>query len=525
MPRRWRGPKRRALHKTTDKAVPEGLLSHFGRYVQHSKEDPLEGEIAKDIEEFEDYAPSSPTYMTVEDFKKALGGPPERFADRLRRMGPDPTTIAPSLTIAVRQAADIDPEAYVAPVPRTFDLGGLKDVEDYLEETENDIYLELLDTTVAGCQATLQQLREKRHLSEAEQMIRIDNTEKLNVIILTIVAHFVDDLQTFNADKRWEPPERSLFKMRESMRESKSLEAYGPPQESVLELVDMFNDPQHFATFKTTHRSILERKAREEKYGKTSIPAARSLSCIKDGFSAFGAAARKWNGVLGRMAQSLVPLSWETFVQHYPGISPNLPRRIRQYFLELVFLRAELQNLQFEVVYMVYFLRELLKVWWRAGPDAWEFGKEHVYVMAHFREYEFARHALLSTQYLILRLDYKIAEFSRTAEGRKYSIPEAYEGLKEKTCDAAWQDWFKSVSEDLLSVEELIEKEEREETVKEEYFEEQRVLAEKLKEQMIEALREEKGKAKKQMMEALREEEGKVFKKEKRVDGKGKVKA
>ncbi|KAK0514467.1 hypothetical protein JMJ35_003084 [Cladonia borealis] len=523
MPRRGRGPKRRALHKTTDKAVPEGLLSHFGRYVQHSKEDPLEGEIAKDIEEFEDYAPSSPTYMTVEDFKKALGGPPERFADRLRRMGPDPTTIAPSLTIAVRHAADIPPEAFVAPAEKIFDLGALKDVEDYLEETENDIvtYLKPLDTTVAECQTTLIQLRKKKLLSEAEQMIRIDNTEKLNVIMLTIVAHFVYDLQTFNADKRWEPPERSLYKM----RESKSLEAYGPPQESVLNLVDMFNDPQHFATFKTTHRSILERKAREEKYGKTSIPAARSLSCIKDGFSAFGAAARKCNGVLGRMAQSLVPLSWETFIQHYPGVSSNLPRRIREYFLELVFLRAELQSLQFEVVYMIYFLRELLKVWWRAGPEAWEFGKEHVYVMAHFREYEFARHALLSTQYLILRLDYKIAKFSRTAEGRKYTIPEAYDGLKEKTCDAAWQDWFESVSEDLLSVEELIEREEREETVKEEYFEEQRVLAEKLKEQMMEALREEKGKAKKQKVEALRVEEGQVFKKEKRMNGKGKVKA
>ena len=522
MPRRGRGPKRRALHKTTDKAVPESLLSTFGRNVQHSKEDPLESEIAEDIEEFGDYAPSSPAYMAVEDFKKALGGPPERFAHRLRDLGPDPSTIASGLAIAVRHAADIGPKAYVASALKTFDLGGLKDVEDYLEETENDNYLELLDNTVAECQAILEQLREKKRLSEAEQMIRIENTEKLNVIILTMVAHFLDDLQTFNADKRWEPPERSLFKLRESVRESKSLGAYGPPQESVLEIVDMFNDPQHFATFRTTHRSILERKAREEKYGKTSIPAARSLSCIKDGFSAFGAAAGKWNGKLGGMAQSLRPFSWETLVQHYPCVSPNLPRRIRQCFLELVFLKGELQNLQFELVYMVYFLRELLKVWWRAGPEAWEFGKKHVYVMTHFREYEFARHDLLSTQYLILRLNYKIAKFSRTAEGRKYTIPDVYEALKENTCDNAWQDWSKSVGEDLLSVEELIDRGEREETVKEEYFEEQRVLAEKLKEQMMKALREGK---KKQLVETLIKAEVEVLEKEKRANRKGKVKA
>ena len=46
MTRRGRGPKRRALDKTTDKTVPDALLRHFGRYVQHSKEVPLEGENA-----------------------------------------------------------------------------------------------------------------------------------------------------------------------------------------------------------------------------------------------------------------------------------------------------------------------------------------------------------------------------------------------------------------------------------------------------------------------------------------------
>lgn len=46
MARRGRGPKRRALAKITDKAVPETLLRHFGRFVQHSKEVPLEGENA-----------------------------------------------------------------------------------------------------------------------------------------------------------------------------------------------------------------------------------------------------------------------------------------------------------------------------------------------------------------------------------------------------------------------------------------------------------------------------------------------
>ena len=437
-----------------------------------------------------------------------MSGPPKSFADRLQELGPDPETVAPTLTIAVRHAADIDPEAYVAPAEKTFDLGRLKNVEDYLEDTENDtiIYLKPLDNTVAECQTTLMQLREKEPLSEAEQIIRIDKTEKLNTSMLNIVKHFVCELQTFNADKKWELPERSLFKMREGLL--KSLDANGPTQESELILIDMFNDPQHVATFGNTHHAILQRNAKEDKYGKKSVPAARLLSCIQDSFYDFGAAAGTWNGVLGRLAESPM-LSWETFIQHYPGLSPKLPKRIQQHFLESAFLRSELQSLQFETVYMVYFLRELLKVWWRAGPDAWEFGKKHVYVMAHFREYEFARHALLSTQYLILRLDYKIAKFSRSAEGRKYSVPDAYEGLKEETCDAAWEDWYGSVSEELLSVEELIEREEKEERVQEKHFEEQRVLAERLKKQMMEALREEKGKAKK----------------EKRVNGKGRVKA
>ena len=446
--------------------------------------------------------------MTIEDFKKALSGPPKRIADQLQEIGPDTTTIAPTLTIAVRHAADIDPEAYVAPAEKTFDLGRLKDVEDYLEDTENDtiIYLKPLDNTVAECQTTLMQLRKKELLSDTERVTRIDKTEKLNTCMLNIVKHFVYELQTFNADKRWEVPERALFKMREGLL--KSLEANGPTEESELILLDMFNDPQHVATFGNTHHAILERNAKEDKYGKKAMPAARLLSRIQDGFYDFGAAAGTWNGVLGRTAEFPM-LSWETFIKHYPGLSPKLPKRIRQHFLESAYLRSELQSLQFETVYMVYFLRELLKVWWRAGPDAWEFGKKHVYVMAHFREYEFARHALLSTQYLILRLDYKIAKFSRSGEGRKYTIPVAYEGLKEETCDAAWEDWFESISEELLSVEELIEREEGEERVKEKHFEEQRVLAEKLKEQMMEALREEKGKARK----------------EKRVNGKGKVKA
>ena len=461
--------------------------------------------------------------MTVEDFKKALSGPPKRVADRLQEIGPDPTTIAPTLTIAVRHAADIDPEAYVAPAAKTFDLGRLKDVEDYLEDAEHDIFIYLtpLDTTVAECQTTLMQLREKESLSEAEQIMRIEKTEKLNTSMLNIVRYFVYDLETFNADKRWEVPERALFKMREGLL--KSIGTQEPTQESELILIDMFNDPQHVATFGNTHHAMLKRNAKEDKYGKKSIPAARLLSCIQDSFHDFGAAAGTWNGVLGRMPESPM-LSWETFTQHYHGVSPELPKRIRRHFLESAFLRSELQSLQFETVYMVYFLRELLKVWWRAGPDAWAFGKKHVYVMAHFREYEFARHALLSTQYLILRLDYKIAKFSRSAEGLRYSIPEAYENLKEDTCDAAWEDWFKSISEELLSVEELIEREEREERVKEEYFEEQRVLAERLKRQMMEASREGKQKAKKQMMEGLREEEGKAMK-EKRVNAKGKVKA
>ncbi len=445
--------------------------------------------------------------MTLEDFKKALNGPPKNLEDELQKMSPDPVTIAPTLTIAIRHAANVDPEAYVAPAAKTFDLGRLKNVEDYLDETENDtiIYLKPLDNKVAECQTTLMQLRERELLSEAEQLTRIDTTEKLNTSMLNIVKHFVYELQTFNADKRWEVPERALFKMREGLL--KALEAIGPTQESELILIDMFNDPQHVATFGNAHHAMLEKNAREDRYGKKPIPAARSLSRIHDGFYDFGAAAGTWNGVLGRMAE-FPTLSWEAFIQHNPGLSPNLPKRIRQHFLDLVFLRSELQTLQFETVYMVYFLRELLKVWWRAGPDAWEFGKKHVYVMAHFREYEFARHALLSTQYLILRLDYKLAKFFRRGEGLKYDIPNEYEDLKGETCDAAWEDWFASVSEELLSVEELIEREEREERIKEEYFEEQKVLAEELKKQMMEARREEKGKAKK----------------EKKVNKKGKVK-
>ena len=465
------------------------------------------------IGESQENAPSSAIFETVEDFKKALSGPPKRIADRLQEAGPDPDTVASTLTIAVRHATDMDPEAYLAPASKTFDLGRLKDVEDYLEDTENDtiIYLKPLDTTVADCQTTLTQLREKGRLSEAEQRIRIDKTEKLNTSMLNMVKHFVYELQTFNADKKWEVPERALFKMRERLL--KSLEANGPAPEEELILLDMFNDPEHLATFGNTRHAQLERNAKEDKHSKRSIPAARLLSHIHNSFDDLGAAAGTWNGVLGRMTGSPM-LSWEAFIQHYPGLSPKLrlspklPKRIRQHFLESAFLRSELQSLQFETVYMVYFLRELLKIWWRAGPDAWEFGKKHVYVMAHFREYEYARHALLSTQYLILRLDYKIAKFSRSGEGRKYSIPDAYEGLKEDTSDAAWEDWFVSVSEELLSVEELIEREEKEERVKEKHFEEQLVLAEKLKKQMMEALREEKGKAKK----------------EKRVNGKGQAK-
>lgn len=46
MTRRGRGPKRRAIDKAANKTVPEALLRHFGRYVDHCKEAPLEGENA-----------------------------------------------------------------------------------------------------------------------------------------------------------------------------------------------------------------------------------------------------------------------------------------------------------------------------------------------------------------------------------------------------------------------------------------------------------------------------------------------
>ena len=439
----------------------------------------------------------------------------------------DPELIASSLNIAVKHATEEEYEGYLAPQTKAFDLERLKDVEDYLEETENDtiIYLKSLDNTVAECQKTFMQFLGNNFLTKAESLTRIEKIDELNTSMFNIAKHFSYDLQTFNMDKRWEVPGRSLFKMREGLR--KSLDANGPERDEELILLDMFNDPQHVAISATNHHAIQAKNAKEEKYGKKSIPVAKLLERMQDSYDDFGAAAGTWNNVMGRIEELPPALSWEKMIQHNPDLSPNLPKRIRQYFLELVFLRSELHSLQFEIVYMIYFLRELLKIWWRAGADAWEFGKKHVYVMPHFREYEFTRHAVLSTQYLILRLDYKIAKFSRSREGRKYSFPNLYEDLKEDTCDAAWKEWFASVSEELLSVEELIERMEREERVKEEYWEEQRVLAEELKKQMMENLRDAKKKGKEltEQIVGLVREEGKAAKKENRVKGKAKGQA
>ena len=479
----------------------------------------------KELED-NDHCSYSTTFQTLEEFKLALNGPPKSLADKLQEFVQDPEATATSLNIAVKHAAEVDYEGYLAPQTTAFDLGRLKDVEDYLEETENDaiIYLKPLDNTIAECQKTFLQFRKNDILSEAESLTRIEKIEELNTSMLNIVKHFVNELQTFNMDKRWEVPGRSLFKMREGLL--KSLDANGPEREEELILLDMFNDPQHVAISASNHRAIQGRNAKEEKYGKKSIPVARLLECTQDSLDDFGAAAGTWNEVIGRMAELPPVLSWEKMIKHNPGLSPNLPKRIRQYFLELVFLRSELHSLQFEIVYMIYFLRELLKVWWRAGEEAWEFGKKHVYVMPHFREYEFTRHALLSTQFLILRLDYKIAKFSRSAKGREYNFPSLYGDLKEDTYDTAWIGWSRSVSEEMLSPEELMGRMEREEKVKEEYWEEQRVLAEELKKQMVENLREAK-RAKeltKQIAEPVREK-GKAAKTENRVTRKGKVNA
>ena len=506
------------------------------------------------MKELQDKDPYSTTFQTLEEFKMALNGPPKSLADELQEFVPDPEAVASSLNIAVKHAAEADYEGSIAPQTNAFDLGRLKDVEDYLEETENDaiIYLKPLDNTIAECQKTFTQFHGKDILSKAESLTRIEKIEKLNTSMLNIAKHFIYDLQTFNIDKRWEVPGRSLFKIREGLL--KSLDANGPEREEELILLDMFNDPQHVAISAHSHRAIQERNTKEEKHGKKSSPVAKLLERIRDSFDDVGAAAGTWNDVMGRMADLPPALSWEKMIKHNPGLSRNLPKRIRQYFLELVFLRSELHSLQFEIVYMIYFLRELLKVWWRAGEDAWEFGKKHVYVMPHFREYEFTRHALLSTQYLILRLDYKIAKFSRSSEGRKYNFPNLYGDLKENTCDSAWKGWSESVSEELLSPEELMGRMEREERVKEDYWEEQRVLAEELKKQMMENLRETRRRKdlmeqrvlaeelKNQMVENLREakkkgkeltkqiaeqvrDQGKAAKTDNKVTRKGKVNA
>ena len=431
------------------------------------------------------------------------------------------------MNIAVRHATEVDYDGYLTTQTKAFNLERLKDVEDYLEETENDgiIYLKPLDNTIAECQKTFMQFQGKESLSVAESLTRIDKIAEHNTSIFNIARHFANDLQTFNVDKRWDVPGRSLFKMREGLL--KSLDANGPEREEELILLDMFNDPQHVAMSADNHRAMQAKKAKEENYGKKSIPLAKLLELIQDSFDDFGAAAGTWNDVMRRMGYPPPAFSWEKMIKHNPDLSPNLPKRIRQYFLELVFLRSELHSHQFEIVYMIYFLRELLKVWWRAGEAAWEFGKKHLYVMPHFREYEFTRHALLSTQYLILRLDYKIAKFSRSAEGQKYSFPNLYGDLKEDTCDNAWKEWFDSVSEELLSPEELIARMEREEKVKEEYWEEQRVLAEELKKQMMEKVRAAKAKGKElteQSVEAARDQ-WKAGKKDNRVGRKGKVNA
>ena len=479
----------------------------------------------KELQDNDPYSYST-TFQTLEEFKTALNGPPKSLADKLQEFVQDPEATASSLNIAVKHATEIDYEGSIAPQTKAFDLERLKDVEDYLEETKNDaiIYLKPLDNTVAECQKTFMQFRGKDILSKAESLIRIEKIEELNTSMLDIVKHFLNELQTFNMDKRWEVPGRSLFKMREGLL--KSFDANGPEREEELILLDMFNDPQHVAISATSHRALQERNAKLEKYGKKDIPVAKLLERIPDSFDDVGAAAGTWNDALGRLADLPPALSWEKMIKHNPGLSRNLPKRIRRYFLELVFLRSELHGLQFEIVYMIYFLRELLKVWWRAGEDAWEFGKKHVYVMPHFREYEFTRHALLSTQYLILRLDYKIAKFSRSSEGRKYNFPNLYGDLKEDTCDTAWKGWSQSVSEEMLSPEELMGRMEREERVKEEYWEEQKALAEELKKQMMENLREaKKGKGLTQQVAEPVREKGKAAKTENRVTWKGKVNA
>ena len=438
----------------------------------------------------------------------------------------DPEAIASSLNIAVRHAEEVDYEGYMTTQIKTFDLAGLKDVEDYIEEAEDDvsIYVTPLDSMVAECRKMFMQFQERELLSEAESLIRIEKIEELNTSMLNIVKHFLYELRTFNLDKRWEVSGRSLFKMREGLL--KSLDANGPEREEELILLDMFNDPQQLAMSADDHRAILAKNAKGKICGKRTTPVAGLLECIRDDLEDFGAAAGAWNGVMKRMTDLPPPLSWEKMVKHNPDLSPNLPKRIRRYFLELVFLRSELQSLQFEIVYMIYFLRELLRVWWRAGEEAWEFGKKHIYVMPHFREFEFTRHALLSTQYLILRLDYKIAKFSRSAKGQKYSFPSLYRDLQEDTCDVAWKEWIESVREELLSPEELMERLEREEKVREEYWEEQRVLAEELAKQMAENVRAAKAKSRestKEIVEAVGEEEedGRA-RKGKRVGRKGK---
>ena len=475
-----------------------------------------------------DSTPASTTFRTLQEFKLALNGPPKCLKDKLEEFVKDPEAIASSLNIAVRHAEEVDYEGYLAPQLKTFDLERLKDVADYLEETENDsiIYLKPLDNTVEECQKTFIEFRERELLSDEESLTRIGKIEELNASMVNIVKHFLYELQTFNLDKRWEVSGRSLFKMREGLL--KSLDANGPEREELI-LLDMFNDPQQLAMSADDHRAIQEKNAKRKTYGRKTTPVAALLERIQDSLDDFGAAAGTWNDVMRRMTDLPPPLSWEKMIKHNPDLSPNLPKRIRRYFLELVFLRSELQSHQFEIVYMIYFLRELLKVWWRAGEEAWEFGKKHIYVMPHFREYEFTRHALLSTQYLILRLDYKIAKFSRSAEGQKYSFPSLYGDLKEDTSDVAWKEWFESVREELLSSEGLMERIEREEKVKEEYWEEQRVLTEELAKQMAENVRAAKAKGRestKQIVEAVGEEEedGRA-RKGKRVGRKGKVNA
>lgn len=355
-------------------------------------------------------------FETLEEFKRSLNGPPKSLADKLQEFVHDPEAIASSLNMVVKDAVDVDYEGYTIPHTKEFGLEKLKHVEDHLENSECDIWLHLtpLDNKVAECHKTFMQFHGKESLSVAESLTRIEKIEELNKSMFNIARHFVYDLHTFNMDKRWEFPGRSLFKMRDGLQ--RSLDAHDPEWEEELALLDMFNDPQHVAMSTSNRRASQVKSAKEGEYGKKSIPVAKLLELIQDGLDDFGAAAGTWNKVLTKMGDPPPALSWEKMIKHNPDLSPNLPKRIRRYFLELVSLRSEIHSLQFELVYMIYFLRELLKVWWRAGEDAWEFGKNHVYVLPHFREYEFNRHALLSTQYLILRLDYKIAKFSRSAE-------------------------------------------------------------------------------------------------------------